>query len=450
MATLTRKQCCILICSCLLALALFALPDGAEAGESLNLSLSEATEMALQNNLQAILAAERIHQSRGERSISLAALLPNLSAAVSRQNYTSNLAALGIPIARMPGVSAFAGPNDRFDARLQLVQSVFDLASIWRYRVGGLGVSLAEDQDRLVRQQVIASVAVGYIELSEAEQGVQTAEANLELARRLLKLAESQREKGVATGLDVARAQTRLANQDVQLSQAQTLRDTARINFLRIVGASLSADLALSEALSFNPVRAPEPEVAVEQAKADRLELRIAERQVRLAEMHRKAASADRLPSVSFFADYGSSSTTIDENSLPTRSVGVRVDIPVFNGGRTNGQVAVSASQERQAQKRLSDLRFEIERDVRLSLANLKTRENQVVAARQTVALAERELELSQDRFLNGVADNIEVVNAQTALENSRQVLVSSIARFNLARLNMAVALGHAESFSFR
>ncbi len=267
----------MLICPCLLALALFARADAAVAAESLNLSLSKATEMALQNNLQAILAAERIHQSRGERSISLAALLPNLSAAVSRQNYTSNLAALGIPIARMPGVSAFAGPNDRFDARLQLVQSVFDLASIWRYRAGGLGVSLAEDQERLVRQQVIASAALGYIQVSEAAQGVQTAEANLQLARRLLELAESQREKGIATGLDVARARTRLANQEVQLSQAQTLRDTARINFLRIVGARSVGGPGAFRRVSFNPVRAPEPEVAIEQAIADRPELRIAE-----------------------------------------------------------------------------------------------------------------------------------------------------------------------------
>ncbi len=450
MPILTKKHRFLMIFSCFLAFSPMAKPAGAEESRSLRLGLSEATEMALENNLQAILAAERISQSRGERSISLAALLPNLSAAVSRQNYTSNLAALGIPVSRMQGVSAFAGPNDRFDARLQLVQSVFDLASIWRYRVGGLGVSLAEDQDRLVRQQVIASVALGYIQLSEAEQGVQTAQANLQLARLLLELAVSQRDKGIATGVDTARAQTRLANQEVQLSQARTLRDTARINFLRIVGAPLSADLELSEELSSDPVRAPEPEAAIEQAKADRLELRIAERQARLAGMLRKAASADRLPSVSFFADYGSSGTKIDENSLPTRAVGVRVDIPVFNGGRTNGEVAVSASQERQAQRRLSDLRFEIERDVRVSLANLQTRESQVAAARQTVALAERELELSQDRFANGVADNIEVVNAQTSLENARQSLVSSTAQFNVARLNLAVALGHAESFRFR
>jgi outer membrane protein TolC len=62
-------------------------------------------------------------------------------------------------------------------------------------------------------------------------------------------------------------------------------------------------------------------------------------------------------------------------------------------------------------------------------------------------SLANRELVLAQDRFKNGVADNIEVVNAQTALENSRLMLVSSLAQFNLARLNLAAALGRAEDF---
>jgi outer membrane protein len=98
---------------------------------------------------------------------------------------------------------------------------------------------------------------------------------------------------------------------------------------------------------------------------------------------------------------------------------------------------------------KLADLRLDIERDVRVALENLVTRESQVKAADQTVALAERELELSQDRFANGVVDNIEVVNAQTALENARQILVSSTAQFNVARLNLAVAVGHAEKFRF-
>jgi outer membrane protein len=70
-----------------------------------------------------------------------------------------------------------------------------------------------------------------------------------------------------------------------------------------------------------------------------------------------------------------------------------------------------------------------------------------VTAAQKAVTLSERELELARDRFANGVGDNVEVVNAQTALENARQVYVSSLLQFNVARLNLAVALGQAENF---
>ena len=96
---------------------------------------------------------------------------------------------------------------------------------------------------------------------------------------------------------------------------------------------------------------------------------------------------------------------------------------------------------------RLNDLRAAVEKDVRQALDNLATREDQVQAAQKVVGLAERELELAQDRFENGVADNMEVTNAQTVLENARQVLVSSLAQFNVARLNLASALGHVRGF---
>jgi len=121
--------------------------------------------------------------------------------------------------------------------------------------------------------------------------------------------------------------------------------------------------------------------------------------------------------------------------------------VPLFDGGRTRSEIQAASSRQRQAELQLRDLRAEVEKDVRLSLQNLSTREEQVTAAQQTAELAERELQLAQDRLANGVGDNIELVNAQTALEDARQVPVSSLAQFNLARLNLAASRGRAESF---
>ena len=120
-------------------------------------------------------------------------------------------------------------------------------------------------------------------------------------------------------------------------------------------------------------------------------------------------------PAVSAFGNYGSSGLKPNDVDLPTRSIGVRIDVPIFNGGRTRSEVQVATSQVRQAEMQLSDLRAAVEKDVRQALDNLATREEQMRAAQKNLDLAQRELWLAQDRFQNGVADNIEVTSAQTA-----------------------------------
>jgi outer membrane protein TolC len=271
----------------------------------------------------------------------------------------------------------------------------------------------------------------------------------VQLARRLDELAVNQRNAGIATGLDVARAETRLASQQVQLAQAKTNLDTARLNLLRVTGAPLGGPLLLADAMRFEPQPPPESAEAIRQALDGRLELRVASEQLRIARAERQAAIGGWAPTVAAFGDYGSSGLKPNDVNLPTRSVGIRIDVPIFDGGRTRSEVQAATSRLHQAELQLADLRAAVEKDVRQALDNLATREEQMRAAQKNLDLAERELSLAQDRFQNGVADNIEVTSAQTALENARQLAVSSLAQFNIARLNLFSALGRAGDFNF-
>jgi TolC family type I secretion outer membrane protein len=440
------------------AVALLALLPGAgllpsaraqqpQAPPPLTLTLQQAVELALKNNLQAQLAQEAVVQARGEKGLGLSALLPYLSGAAYQANLTANLAAMGLGPSTFPGLNPFLGPFSNFDARLRLVQNVFNLAAIRRYQASLHGLALAREEQRSAEQQVMITTVLSYVAVLEAQQSVEAAQADVNLAKRLLKLAVSQHNAGVATGIDVARAQTRLASQEVRLAQAQTTLDSARLNLLRVVGAPLASDLVLAETMRFAPEVLPGPEEAVGKALGDRVEIRSAQEQVQIAAAQKRAAVAGWMPSVSFFGDYGSSAVTPWETNLPTRSVGIRMDVPVFDGGRTRSEVQIATSRLRQAELRLNDLRAAVEKEVRQALDNLATRRKQVEAAQQAQTLAERELELAQDRFRNGVGDNVEVVNAQTALENARQGVVESLALFNVARLNLAAAMGHVEDF---
>ena len=436
---------------CLLAASAAALAAQAPAGkaERLELTLSQAMELAVKNHLQARLARERVAEASAARGMALSALLPNLYGSGYEMDLTVNLAAMGFSPKNLPGVPIpmFVGPFSRFDARVQLIQSIFNLSSIRRYQAGGHGLAAASHGERQATQRVMAAAALCYLGLLEAEQSVAAAEANVQLAERLLELARSRREAGVATGVDVARAETRLAQQRVQLAQARTNLETARLNLLRVIGAPLSAQVAPAEKMRFAPEPLPEPDRVVRQALGDRYDVKAAREQVRMAESEYKAAVARWFPSVSFFGDYGSSGLKPNELNLPTRSVGLRIDVPIFDGGRTRNEISLASTKRRQAQMQLDDLCAEVDKEVREAVEHLKTRAEQVKAAESALRLAERELELAQDRFRNGLGDNVEVTNAQAALENARYGWVASLALFNMARLNLAVATGHVEDF---
>jgi outer membrane protein len=425
--------------------AAFAQPAAGPSG----LTLPQAIELALRNNLQVKLAQERTGEAQAQRSMARSALLPNVAGAAYQMNLTANLAAQGLSSSTFPGIPAFIGPFSRFDARVQAAQSLFNLSSIRRYRGAGYAVKLAEEARVLTGQQIAAATALAYIGLLEAGQGVAAAEANVQLSERLLDLAVNQRNAGIATGLDVARAETRLAAQQVQRAQAQSNLDTARLNLQRLIGAPLGGQLTPADAMRFAPQAAPATADAIQQALAGRLELQIAAEQVRIARAERGAAVGEWAPSVAAFGEYGSSGLKPNEVNLPTRAVGIRVDVPIFNGGRTKAAVQVTSSRVREAEMQLADLRAAVEKDVREALDLLGTREQQMRAAQKNLDLSERELSLGQDRFQNGVADNIEVTNAQTAVENARRMLVSSLAQFNVARLNLYSALGRAGDFQF-
>ena len=125
----------------------------------------------------------------------------------------------------------------------------------------------------------------------------------------------------------------------------------------------------------------------------------------------------------------------------------MQLNVPIFNGGLTQGRVTAAARRQRQTELALSDVRGQVEEDVRLALTTLRTAAVQVRAAEESVTLAQRELEMARDRFRAGVADNLEVITAQTTLANARVSQVTALAQHNAARLNLAAALGRAETF---
>jgi outer membrane protein TolC len=101
-------------------------------------------------------------------------------------------------------------------------------------------------------------------------------------------------------------------------------------------------------------------------------------------------------------------------------------------------------AQVRAAAVRLADLRHQIAADVESALADVASGEAQQNIAVEQVQLATEELREARLRFQNGIAGNIEVVNAQSDLSHARSALVEAQAHTAAARVRLARAVGVA------
>ncbi len=416
----------------------------------LPLSLKRAVEIATsaEGNTNVQLAGEALKQTR-ERSLETrAALLPNVDGAVTWQDMTRNLAAVGISFTTpIPGfqIPTFVGPFHTLDARLTGTQSVFDFSSIRRYQASKAGVSAATSDVDNTEEQVAGQVARAYLAGVRADADVESAEANVNLSQALLTQAENQKKAGTGTGMEITRAKVQLANDQQRLLDAQNNRRSAYLRLLRVMGMRLDTDLQLTDPLRFVPV----DEVTLEQARTEALKQRpdyAAQREREdNARLSASASKMQRLPSVLAFGDYGPIGTGPD-SLLPTRTVGISIRVPIFDGGKRDAQRAESASQYRAAQVQTRDLKEQIELDVRLALDELHSAEEQVKVARDGLVLANDEMTQARRRYDAGVAIPLEVTDAQTRLARAQDNQTAALYKYNLARVDLAQAMGRIRS----
>jgi outer membrane protein TolC len=415
----------------------------------LTLSLKRAVQLALspEGNAQIQLSEEALKQARSRSAQARAALLPDVSSSLNYRDQTLNLNANGLrfEIPTLPGLSFFfprlVGPFNVMDARISGTQSIFDFSSIRRLQASRAGVSAAESEMDSAQEQVAARVARAYLSAIRADADVETARANVTLSEAVLAQAESQKSAGTGTGIEITRARVQLANDRQRLLVAENTRRSSHLQLLRVMDLRLDIELDLTDKLGYIPAEAVTLEQAVAQALAERPDLKAQKERENSARLSASATNMERLPSVSAFGDYGTIGNGFD-NAIPTRTYGVSLRLPVFDGGRRDARRAESASQYRAELVRTHDLRERIELDVRLALDSLRSAEQQVQVARSGLELSENELAQASRRYQAGVAFGLELTDAQTRLERARDNQTEALYNYNLARLDLEQAIG--------
>jgi len=417
--------------------------------QPLELNLKRAVEIALapDGSARIQMSKEQIQQADDRAVQARAALLPNVSGQTYYQNLTRNLAAFGLQV-RLPvtipgftGIPEFTGPFSVVDLRASTTQTILDLSLIRRYQASKVAAIAARTDEASARDLVTQQVSRAYLAALRATQALETARANVELAERLLRLAQSQKAAGVATGIDVTRAEVQLANERQRHIAAASELHLATWQLLRAINLPLETPVKLASSMKFVLEADLDLPKALETALAERSDWRAQLQREAAARKSFDAARWERLPSLSAFGDYGSLGAS-PEHARPTRTVGVTVQIPVWDGGRRDARRSESASQWRVEQIKSRDLRKQMELELRAAADALGSAQELVKAAEEAVRLAGSELAQAERRYKAGVGTGIEVIDAQSRLARAREASVNAIYLYNLARIDWHFAKG--------
>lgn len=422
-----------------------ASPFTATAATPAPLSLPEVIARAVQMAPQQRLADESLALAQVQQDASRASLLPQLGVSASQLRQTTNPATLGFDF---PGLPKLIGPYSVFDARIKASQKLIDFAATAELDGTEFGARAAAAQADASREAIASRTALAYIQVLGNEQMLASAKADLGLADDLLTLSRDQQKAGIASGVDVARAETAVAQDRYAVSATETAIAQARLQLQRLAVLPMDQPLELSGDLGHAGTPDLDVDHALQLARNQRPELMAIDASIKQADAELSAAKRRRLPTVSLVADYGLSSNTPGTNDEDTYRYGATIDLPIYAGGAIKAQESAARHRLEQQRIQLDDLRQQIEQDVRLAVATATNTREQVRAALSARDLAERELELARDRFSNGVADNVDVVRAQAGLARARAQAITAQAAYQQARVNLAAAQGQARQFN--
>lgn len=453
------------------------------ATDTLRLGLADAMRHALAVSEEVQAAEAQLMRANSLVTQSRSQVLPQLSAGLS---YTRQLASVydtdgvsvpafepdttasledrvryleeNVPNAALSGLGSLFGDlpfgrENNWAASLGLNQKVYQGgALLGAIRAAGHVRAAADAALADAKTDLIQGVMESYLGALLADELVAIAELGYDQANEQYGFVRLRHEVGRAADFDLLQAEVQRDNQRPLIVEAENARSLAYLNLRRLLNLSPRKPLVLADTLLAAGAPVPDISGIDPEALATEAELRpvvrTIEETVAAREQGVKVASGARYPEVSLFATYGQqaypgaffpgSGDWVDDFA-----VGLRVNVPIFDGFLISGRVSEAKAQLKTDEQRLAILREERRLAVEQRVGELERARADLLSRQQTVMFASRVHDLARLRFEEGAANLFNVSDARI----SEQVARINEAR---ARYDMLVALARLEKLTGR
>ncbi|RKF23320.1 efflux transporter outer membrane subunit [Altericroceibacterium spongiae] len=415
--------------------------------------LKALIKTALVNNRDLMVATAQVEQARAQFRIQDSNRYPNVDASASGTRTRTPLDTINTG-QQIPGSGDGGGgdaPNsityNRYDVGVGITSFELDF---WG-RLANLSEAARADYLSTVAAQrafylsLIGDVASTYYQLIESQEQLALAEATAQSRREGLEIARKRLDAGVTSALPYRQAEGLLTTAEQQVAAERLSSAQLRNQLQVLVGGTIPEDM-------------PEGQKLAEQAPTIYLDAGLpsdlmlvrpdiisAEETLRAARANIGAARAAFFPSISLTGSAGFASSELDglfKGDSFTWSAGPSINLPIFDWGAREADLGLAKARETEAVANYDKTVQTAFREVSDALAGRRWLAQQVLSLEENVEAQEQIAHIARLRYREGVADYLEVLDAERSLFSARQTLLTTRRSLYQNAATLFIALG--------
>lgn len=426
-----------------------SVPQGNATGTTIPLTLKEAVDRGLKANLGLLTSQQSSREVRAQRYRALSGLLPKVTGQLSMTEQQLNLQALGFLVNVPPragfSIPQIVGPYSYQSALANAEIPLFDFSAISNFRASREDLKASVLSVKNARDLVVQAVGDAYLQIIADEARISATRAEIAADQAVFNNAAQRHNAGIAIGIDVLRSQVELKQRQQQLVAVSNQFEKDKLTLARVIGLPVGQDFNTVDPSLEIPIQPLSVHDADVQAYAHRSDFQAAKARVLAAQFSLRAAKAERYPTLTASGFYGDEGLRVLTNSHGVFNATGSIQFNIFDGQRIKADILQNDAELRNRRNELENLRAQIDYEVRNALLDLRSASDQVDVAKSNMNLANQSLTQSRDRFASGVTNTVEVVQAQQAVAEANENLISAQYQYNIAKISLARALGLAE-----
>ena len=424
---------------CMIMVYLWLSPAFSRAQEPLEiLALKQTIESAIKVNLELKSSREETEAAVAVKKARRTNFFPTFSA-----TYQFNRKDEGTSIGGFATTS-----QDEYSFVSSVTQPIFaGFAILRQYDIAKLGLDAAEIKEKLMRQDIILEAKTVYFTLLKTQKLRKIAEETVVQIDAQKNVAENFYQVGMSPLNDLLQAQVELANAKQELIVAKNNMDNAESDFNTMLRRPINTSVAVEDILDYSSFE-KDLDYCFAQADQNRLEIKIADLDVEVAQKELQLAKKDYYPSINLEGNYFREGTEWDVDG------GVGIFDPdgwnilavakwnFFEWGRTYYGTNEKRSRLSQAQFRKDELLDNIQQEVKKAYLRTQEAEKAIITVEKAVEQAKENFRINQERYKQQVATSTDVLDAQTLLSRTMTNFYNALYSFKIAKATLYRVMG--------